>query len=404
MGIEMKTSTRILLSGIPSLTYTCVMIFLHYSQSWRILNVPAMDLTFADLRQITSTAECAREIFGWSLVDTHCDPYSRPYNYPSLWAQIFKVFGVSESDTNHVGLALICSTGVVIWMISFLALHQKAVLTQIALITIVVISPPFLLASERGNSDLIVFCGVGVGLILLTSKSKWIGASILGFFAALKIYPITSYAMLQVSKTKAVEKIAFVLVFIATFVSTVPELESIYKGTAFNTETSYGVRIIPFLALGRSVPIDSLLVFVLGILFFALLTIFFIAQEQKSNNWLSAKKIAHELMNSSIANQSLVLTGIGILLFSYLIGTSWDYRLIFVFFIIVGFTSLIAVQRIKYSLVSATLIAMIYGTYPFRELEVYFDLIWLIFMPYLFVIYFFFTTEFLKQKTVMSRI
>ena len=78
-----------------------------------------MDSTFGDLRSITFSSGCEKEINLLRSISDNCDPYNRPFNYPRLILDIFRGFNINRYDTELVGLILGLCFIICITIISF---------------------------------------------------------------------------------------------------------------------------------------------------------------------------------------------------------------------------------------------------------------------------------------------
>ena len=70
---------------------------------WPALGVPSGPSLFFDTRNLTAALECRRLGFD-PLVESPCDPWGRPLNYPRVWLAL-RFLGLDQSDT--VALALL---------------------------------------------------------------------------------------------------------------------------------------------------------------------------------------------------------------------------------------------------------------------------------------------------------
>jgi hypothetical protein len=161
--------------------------------AWRFLGVPSMSPAFADLRTITHSIDCAAK--GLDPYATGaCDPWGRLYNYPSIWLKLGAI-GISSASSDIIGalfIALLCAT--------LLLIYDTRGVTSGVLAFAAVISPPALFAAERGNIDVLMFAASTM-IFYLLAKQDDLRATLLlsggiAFLAILKIYPIGGAALL----------------------------------------------------------------------------------------------------------------------------------------------------------------------------------------------------------------
>ena len=136
-----------------------IVLFISLSQlsSFQFFAVPVMDPTFADLRLITSASECSQNST-WSMNADSCDPWGRPFNYPSLCVEIFSFFNITESHTNFLGLFEITLLGITLsyWLRrAILSDSNFQIWSYVLPFFIFALSPPVMLLAERGNVDIL---------------------------------------------------------------------------------------------------------------------------------------------------------------------------------------------------------------------------------------------------------
>jgi hypothetical protein len=161
--------------------------------AWRFLGMPSMSPTFADLRTITHSVDCAAK--GLDPFTTGaCDPWGRLYNYPSIWLKLGAI-GISSASSNIIGvlfIALLCATLLLIY-------DTRTVMSGI-LAFAAALSPPILFGVERGNIDVLMFVASTM-LFYLLAKQNNLRATLLlcggiAFLSVLKIYPIGGATLL----------------------------------------------------------------------------------------------------------------------------------------------------------------------------------------------------------------
>lgn len=153
---------------------------------WSWAGVPTMKPRFADLRMITSTADCIAR-GGWSIYSESCDPFGREYNYPPIWAQIFAALGLGEQSALKVGVVLGL---MLVLLLVFLTILVSRAASNAHLLAVVMcsISPPTALLLERGNTDIVILL-----IIVLAAgtfrRVRVVSALLSGLAVGLKVFP-----------------------------------------------------------------------------------------------------------------------------------------------------------------------------------------------------------------------
>lgn len=292
-----------------------------------------MPTPFADLITITHSVDCSRNGFD-PYTYVAFDPWERRYNYPKLWLTLFDFFNFDKNQTVKIGFSIIS-----LYVISVFFVFKKLELKNKIFSLIFIVSPPALLALERGNSDLFIFfiTILGLGIVYL-NKEKFNFNSILCnicllilimFATLLKVYAIFLFPLFLFINTNQKQTLVFLIIiflFLTSFIYfNYSDLIFVSKNTPRPSELAYGKNIWfqEFLS-PKQMWIHTL--FVSTIVF--LLPIYFI---KKNKNWLShylniEKK--HYLLTL------LFLSGGFIFIGTFLIGNNYEYRLIFLILIL----------------------------------------------------------------------
>jgi hypothetical protein len=339
--------------------YCGVILTIAISHNFALFRVPVMTQSFADLRLITSASECS-QLHEWNLNSISCDPWGRAFNYPSVWVQIFAFFHITQAQTDLLGcieIILLCFA-IFYWInLGHRNIPKNLSLLKFTtLIVLLLFSPPLLLLMERGNIDMLIFAGLTYSYHLLRKQRHYFGAPFLAFLGLLKIYPFI--ALLWVSKTNTAKALKFLYYLLAllSFSFIFRELSLIVSRSELPwTYVSYGVsQIILGVSQKLHHPEGRILSAALSIF------IFFIAVllERKTLKSLLTKIHQDLSRNTETFNPfslfSLVFLG------SYLLGTSFDYRLILLFPVVIGFIPMLT--KFSYFLIAIFLIiAIFYG-------------------------------------------
>ena len=301
--------------------------------------------SFADLANITYTADCIAQ----GLPIEPCDPYGRPFQpYVVFPARVVAALGMGSESTGAIGAALGFVTVALVALLAFLVASrwQRGMLpllfTQIAL-TLGTISPGIILGIERGQIESLTALLVVLSLIAFTSSSRvqWLGVPTSLLSTALKYLTIgmfLAYANWHtVTKRKWPVLTAVAISSLFLLLST-PQLrqaaQTSESGLPQTTMSAFGLTntiasplagptltYLPPADVADAWPALRLLGFVL----FAVVV---------AGGYLIVRRI--ELPSADSLPWVLTIGSSGVLLVPYLIGSSNDYRLIFLIPFIAG--------------------------------------------------------------------
>lgn len=274
-----------------------------WTETWETLLVPALSPPFADLR----TVQGALESVGYGLnpqIQNPGDPWGRPMNYPAIWITVAEFLNF-QNELNYLAFV---SASILLFLVCcfrILALNYSPWFLMIAF------SGSTLLAIERGNNDLIVFTLLYLAAVFPVA----VGAFLVFTATAIKIYPLLAItAFIRTRLTFILLLCASAMLIYAMW----PELSLIRSATPASARLSYGSASIAILIkekLGFSVNhffiSITLLITTIPLMFNRPRIL-----ELKSNN-------------SDEAVSRLFLIGASIYLGAFLLGSNWDYRLIF---------------------------------------------------------------------------
>jgi hypothetical protein len=357
-----KKAKNQVITLIFTLIYLSTMTLVGAFGAFNVLKVPEMNPQYADLRLITSSSECSLNS-GWSITGPTCDPWDRLYNYPSLWVEIFGLFGFTQKQTVIIGTMEIALLTLLVgfWLYS----GQKINQTQSSrfflniLVIIFAISPPILLLMERGNIDTLMFAGITFAVVLKNRGYNKISMCTLIFLGALKIYPLAGLIFFINTKNSMRRIIVFVSLSLLSLYSLAGDLKYILERseTTWNT-VSYGVSIVPlgafqFLGADQSKKIALLCGYVILISLTIILRI-------------RCAKIIHRTRTSLELNIT-VWNSFGIFsvvfIATFLMGTSFDYRMILLLPIFVSLAASVVSGKERFVILCCMLISMFGGHY-----------------------------------------
>ncbi len=293
--------------------------FYGYEATWRLWNIPTLMPPFTDLRLLPGSAESFRQGFD-PIYQNPGDPLGRHFNYPRAWYFVFYT-GIKQDDTIWIGTLLALGFLFCVWF-----LPRRLDLASAGLLALILFSPSTMLCLERGNVDLFIFILCTLALLTL-ENSVWLSAGILMLAVILKLFPIFGFGVfLREVRSRfwliSLSAFALLLVYAAL---TYSNIAASFAYTEKGGDWSYGVNVValqlrPFLA---SEKIYSLLTFTSFLLALGLMTF----------GLLSGSRSESLLVDDA---RHLAAFRLGALIYigTFFLGNNWDYRLIFLLFVI----------------------------------------------------------------------
>ncbi len=316
--------------------------------AWGVSPMPSKidsGTSFADLANITSTAQCIER--GWDY--TTCDPYGRLFQpYVVLPARMLAAVGLDMGATPVLGLLLATAyvLGVAVLAVA-VAVHWRGswpgVVGAAAVLGLASIAPPAMLAVERGQVELLTFALACVGLVLLPAQRAWLRAvgavaavlAVVTKFVALgALAPIVQRRRPTPAALIALAGgIVFCLVLLPDVIQASRAARTSEPGT---TRPQLGAVTLPATWLSGD-PIGNIpdaavvahwgtLLAVSAVVAVAAVVLAALVLTPARTSALSAQPVA----------RWLVVGGTGILLPVYVLGLAHDYRLIFALPILAG--------------------------------------------------------------------
>lgn len=287
--------------------------------TWRCWRIPTMTPAFADLRTITEAGVALGRGLDPRLVNPG-DPWRRRMNYPSVWL-LLPALGVGPEHTVPLGI-----TFGLLFVASVAAIGgRKHTLPTAVLLLLTTFSPAAMLALERGNTDLVVFSLVTVFALCLATpgiRALAAGGGSLLAAAVLKLYPIAALAAAFVRRDRRsrVMVVGVAGAFLASAVLTMPDLLLIVRSTPISGDVSYGYKVMQAFTYVH-LPQDLLVVS-------AAIAIALLAAPVL---WWAAARWSLARCPGDRPSAELILftAGASIYVITFLLGSNWDYRLIF---------------------------------------------------------------------------
>lgn len=296
---------------------------LGYRATWQLWNVPAYSSPFLDLQLITAGAESHAAGYDPTFLNPF-DPFQRPVNYPRIW-NLFFLLPVDLSNTVQIGLALIAAFAVCL----FIFVPSIDNLTAI-LMGSIIFSSDVLLGIERGNVDIVFFVLLAISLYL-SDRNKAYSFGILVLSILFKIYPAFSAGyFLEQNNEKSFRWImgsfgVLLIYLLITFQDMVHIFQLTVTGRpGGGTYLSFGANVLS-LFLASNFHLQVRLVNTIFSLL-ALIILFSTVFAALRSDW--------SLSVDDAGYIKAFRAGAGIYIGAFLLGSNYDYRFMFLIFII----------------------------------------------------------------------
>lgn len=219
---------------------------------WPRLGVPSGPSLFFDTRNLTAALECRRLGFD-PLVESPCDPWGRPLNYPRVWLAL-RWLGLNQSHTVPLALVFIA-----LFFGSVYLLMGRISLGRGILVALAVCSPSVMFAIERANLDIVVFTLMVAAVLAWRTRSPWgrsVSPLVVLIGATAKIYPVFGLPAYLFVRRRGATALAIVCaaVFALYAIVTIGDILGVARIAPQGDHHSFGARILPAAIYHRFVP------------------------------------------------------------------------------------------------------------------------------------------------------
>ncbi len=278
---------------------------------------------FGDLNVVLKSTDCYR--LGFNPYFDKNEICSCIFNYPFIWLKLTALIGLTSKHIYFVGFILIL---IFVFLTTFL--FRDLTIKKTAIVSLVMISPPILLLLERCNIDVIIFELILCLYYLSKTLNKYsfsiyITSILIISSSLLKIYPVFILPILLLENVNQTKRILIFFttscILICYFIYNINEIKLIISYTPKPSELAYGRNVL----LQEFVPPNIL--FIVSFIPFICVSMSFYFMKDKLFNFFSKIEIKDTRF-------ILFFGGILILTGSYLFGNNWDYRLVFLIFLL----------------------------------------------------------------------
>jgi hypothetical protein len=314
---------QLLLLGVVlgSLVLAGMFHLLGYENTWRLWNVPAMELPFADLRN-TTAASIALASGLDPLITNPGDPWGRVLNYPLVW----RLFSAMLHPNDTIALGITFVTLFVVGVLAFVPASVDRLSAGLLLLS--VFSPAALFAVERGNPDLLIFFLLATAILLARRDVIGGSAGLVALAFALKLYPVSAFPLFLRENRNTFYRLAVgFAILVGLYIGlTYRDLVRILAATPRGKDLAFGVDVFGrwlFPHSGNSLMIP---------IYAALASIVVLASMRQTQE--SPKSCATQVNPPGGRYLDAFRVGGGVYVGTFLFGGNFDYKLVFLLFTI----------------------------------------------------------------------
>jgi len=231
---------------ITLIVLLCLGQFVGWDPTWRSLDVTPLQPPFFDMRVVTDYAACASKGFD-AYIPHSCNPAN--FNIPPIWLWL-GFFGIDGSHSTWLSVGIITAAlGVMV------ALLKGRSAADGALALVAILSPAVMMGVERGNLDLLILALVGAAALTYeeqrAGRTSWAGV-IIGLAIVLKLFPMFCVAVgVRRFNWRTFTFVSGVAVFSLAYLAAISEyIPLIRRNVPTTFMLSYGYKT-PFLGLDR---------------------------------------------------------------------------------------------------------------------------------------------------------
>jgi hypothetical protein len=310
-------------------------------EAWHRLGVNSQPVSFGDLRVITHSIPCAAA-GGDPYRAGSCDAYWAAHpdptvpkltvllNYPPVWLQIGRL-GVSPRMTDALGMALALAAAC-----AFFAMLRPRTVTGGVLTLAAVLSPPVLLGVERGNIDLLVFAVVVLTILGTARRASvtrdLIRAVVIIALTVLKLYPLACVVLFAPALRGWITSTAIACVAIGvTIAAAGSRLADVLHNTPVPSYPAFGalaglVELAKYVGSGDGAPsVEMRAIALLA----CVAVVAAVAAPVFARHGPRPLPALLPPAGHGDAHSDLALAGLAIFALCFVLGSSYDYRLIF---------------------------------------------------------------------------
>ena len=329
----MKLGRKLLLLAIAAVSIVLLCETLRYgnlpSASHHILGVPMMRstffsgtkirLTFEDMRLITNSIQCKKSGYNPYVTDK-CDQWGRLYNYPPIWLELGR-FSLGPTETNIAG-----GLAALFFIVVLFKINDLKSWIASSIMVLASLSPPVLFGIERGNTDLVVFSMVCLLFYFLNplrpGYSQMLSAGAI-FLTVLKLYPVAiCVSLVRTRRDIFIAAFVTLISLSALMISLGDHFSTFLANQPEYTFRSFGAPVLPLRLTDLHNNIVLRVLSTASVAGFALFTLYLVQKYKRYPRLLP-------MLDKNIAINRIATSCSLIYLFTFLLTTNFDYRLMF---------------------------------------------------------------------------
>jgi hypothetical protein len=310
------TLLLLILSGCAALAISFA--FHGYERTWASLGIYPLSPYFSDARVITASAESHALGFD-PMVYNPRHPSGELMDYPRIWQLLFHL-GIDQTDTIYFEAVFVSLFFVGIFLFVGEINHAIAVALACG-----IFSPAVLLGIERGTNDLAIFFLLALSLLGLR-KSTAASAAVIAFAFILKLFPVFAAAVFfKENRRRCFKFLAGSVLFAGTYCLLLRnEIRAVGAAVSTTDWDSYGIAVnwLGIKSLIHNPLLSKMACYaVIGTMIMLFVSLAVRAREPQS----AAPDESHI---------DAFRMGASIYVGTYLLGSNFDYRLMFLLFAI----------------------------------------------------------------------
>lgn len=289
-----------------------------WDRTWQHWHLPLRGSNFADLRVITGAATSAKAGLD-PMIQNPYDIYHQPFNYPRIWLLFIRP-GLSDGAVYALAITWIAAFLLGLWWLT-----KDISKTEALYVGLLIGSPAVMLGVERANSDLLMFFLLALACVAVERSIVVALATVLLAFA-FKLYPLAGLSLLlREPRTRALRLGGAALALVAVYLaSNATDIVKICRATERGDLSSYGINTLWMLVSHFS---PDLGLAIRGFAYCAVVVSFAAA-------WLVYRKPADKPAGRPARPLDAYRVGASVYAGTFLLGNNWDYRLIFLLFLV----------------------------------------------------------------------
>jgi hypothetical protein len=310
------TLLLLILSGCAALAGSFA--FHGYERTWSSLGIYPLSPYFSDARVITASAESHALGFD-PMVYNPRHPFGELMDYPRIWQLLFHL-GIDQKDTIYFEAAFVSLFFLGIFLFVGEISHAIAVALACG-----IFSPAVMLGLERGDNDLVIFFLLALSLMVIR-KSTAASAGVIAFAFILKLFPVFAAAVFfKEERRRFLKFLTGSILFVGTYCILLRnEIRAVRAAVSTTDWDSYGIAV-NWLEMEKFIHNPLLSKLVCYAVIGSMIMLFVLLPVRPREPQRAA---TDELHIDAFRMGAAIYVG------TYLFGSNFDYRLMFLLFTI----------------------------------------------------------------------